>query len=243
LVMAPNKPQVVSFNALTVRSGSALPSLHQNSQPMSHGTYSASSFKRSNTRRAASITSWPTPSPGIHAILYLAMVATLSTSFTARKLSGCSGGLLPPDPILGSARASRVAFGASPNACFYSQKRNGNVSFAHGKIENTKMKVRLGEGAETSTRGACSPQKSKIMRFASHAADWPPRSERHLYAGDHFVELIVAKLRVRFAEIRPGVDVIEHQLDGITMNVVIQSAGNRLNVIVVYLVWLQGFPF
>jgi hypothetical protein len=47
------------------------------------------------------------------------------------------------------------------------------------------------------------------------------RSKRHLYAGDHFVELIVAKLRVRFAEIRPGVDVIEHQLDGITMNVVI----------------------
>jgi hypothetical protein len=47
---------------------------------------------------------------------------------------------------LGSARASRVAFGASPNACFYSQKRKGNFSFPHGKIENTKMKVRLGEG-------------------------------------------------------------------------------------------------
>src|SRR5437762_4819784 len=73
LVMAPNRPQVVSFNALTVRSGSALPSLHQNSQPMSHGTYWASSFKRSKTRRAASITSLPTPSPGIHAILYLAI--------------------------------------------------------------------------------------------------------------------------------------------------------------------------
>src|SRR5437763_8667580 len=71
LVMAPNRPQVVSFNALTVRSGSALPSLHQNSQPISQGIYSASSFRRSSTRRAASITSWPTPSPGIHAILYL----------------------------------------------------------------------------------------------------------------------------------------------------------------------------
>src|SRR5438094_4501252 len=73
LVMAPNRPQVVSFNALTVRSGRALPSLHQNSQPMSQGTYSASSCRRSNTRRAASITSLPTPSPGIHAILYLAI--------------------------------------------------------------------------------------------------------------------------------------------------------------------------
>src|SRR5438034_10911981 len=71
--MAPNRPQVVSFNALTVRSGKALPSLRQNSQPISHGTYSASSFNRSNTIRAASITSWPTPSPGIHAIPYLAI--------------------------------------------------------------------------------------------------------------------------------------------------------------------------
>src|SRR5438477_3942390 len=73
LVIAPKRPHVVSFKTLTVRSGSALPSLHQNSQPMSHGTYSASSFKRSNTIRAASITSLPTPSPGIHAILYLAI--------------------------------------------------------------------------------------------------------------------------------------------------------------------------
>src|SRR5438132_4805449 len=73
LVIAPKRPQVVSFKALTVRSGSALPSLHQNSQPISHGTYSASNFIRSNTRRAASMTSLPTPSPGIHAILYLAI--------------------------------------------------------------------------------------------------------------------------------------------------------------------------
>src|SRR5438874_40514 len=71
--MAPKSPQVVSLSALTVRSGSALPSLHQNSQPISQGTYSASSFSRSNTRRAASMTSLPTPSPGIHAILYLAI--------------------------------------------------------------------------------------------------------------------------------------------------------------------------
>src|SRR5262249_19833252 len=71
--MAPNSAQVVSLSALTVRSGSALPSLHQNSQPMSHGTYSASKFIRSRTMRVASITSLPTPSPGIHAILYLAI--------------------------------------------------------------------------------------------------------------------------------------------------------------------------
>src|SRR6266852_3721273 len=71
--MAPKRPQVVFLRASTVRSGNALPSLHQNSQPMSQGTYSASSFNRSKTMRAASMTSWPTPSPGIHAILYLAI--------------------------------------------------------------------------------------------------------------------------------------------------------------------------
>src|SRR6267142_7226992 len=73
LVIAPKRPQVVSLSAFTVRSGSALPSLHQNSQPMSHRTYSASKFIRSRTMRVASITSLPTPSPGIHAILYLAI--------------------------------------------------------------------------------------------------------------------------------------------------------------------------
>src|SRR5437899_4856041 len=73
LVMAPKRPQVVSLSAFTVRSGSALPSLHQNSQPMSQGTYSASNFIRSSTIRAASMTSLPTPSPGIHTILYLAI--------------------------------------------------------------------------------------------------------------------------------------------------------------------------
>src|SRR5436190_24134615 len=73
LVIAPNSAHVVSLSAFTVRSGRALPSEHQNFQPMSQGTYSASNFIRSRTIRAASITSFPTPSPGIHAILYLAI--------------------------------------------------------------------------------------------------------------------------------------------------------------------------
>src|SRR5437879_13855415 len=80
--MAPKRPQVVFLRASTVRSGNALPSLLQNSQPMSQGTYSASSFIRSNTSRAASITSCPTPSPGIHAILYLGIVQFLPSHFS-----------------------------------------------------------------------------------------------------------------------------------------------------------------
>src|SRR5436189_741206 len=77
LVIAPKTAHVVSLSAFTVRSGSALPSVHQNSQPMSQGTYSASNFIRSRTIRAASITSLPTPSPGIHAILYFAIESPL----------------------------------------------------------------------------------------------------------------------------------------------------------------------
>src|SRR5438094_520304 len=71
LGIAPKRAHVVSLSAFTVRSGSALPSVHQNFQPISQGTYSASNFIRSKTIRAASITSLPTPSPGIHASLYL----------------------------------------------------------------------------------------------------------------------------------------------------------------------------
>src|SRR5439155_22640795 len=73
LVISPKSAHVVSLSAFTVRSGSALPSVHQYFQPISQGTYSASNFIRSRTIRAASMTSLPTPSPGIHAILYLAI--------------------------------------------------------------------------------------------------------------------------------------------------------------------------
>src|SRR4029077_5595918 len=61
------------------------PSLHQNSQPISQGTYSASKFIRSRTILAASITSLPTPSPGIHAILYLAIDVDLNGASSSRK--------------------------------------------------------------------------------------------------------------------------------------------------------------
>src|SRR3954463_2648648 len=77
LVMAPKRPQVVPSRALTVRSGRALPSLHQNSQPMSQGMYWASNFIASRTRREASMTSLPIPSPGIQAIEYFGICSPL----------------------------------------------------------------------------------------------------------------------------------------------------------------------
>src|SRR5437870_8720870 len=126
LVIAPNRPQLVSFNALTVRSGRALPSLHQKFQPMSQGTYSASSFRRSNTSRAASMTSCPTPSPGIHAILYLAIRCRV---YRCRKRVASWG----------STRAS-------PNPFFcYSQKWK---AIPHAPWQNRKYK-----GESSSRRG------------------------------------------------------------------------------------------
>src|SRR5437762_12896685 len=90
LVIAPKRPHVVSLSAFTVRSGSAFPSVHQNFQPISQGTYSASSFIRSRTICAASITSLPTPSPGIHAILYLAIERRLYRWVPRRQGGTCS---------------------------------------------------------------------------------------------------------------------------------------------------------
>src|SRR5258706_2998823 len=86
LVIAPKRQQSVSFNSLIVRSGRGFPSLHQNSQPMSPGMYSASSFTASRTMRAASMTSFPMPSPGSHAILNFAM--SLPHSFAAARSEG-----------------------------------------------------------------------------------------------------------------------------------------------------------
>ena len=56
-----------------MRWGKASPSRHQNSQPMSPWTYSASSSSASSTTRVASMTSTPIPSPGSHAMRYLLM--------------------------------------------------------------------------------------------------------------------------------------------------------------------------
>ena len=70
----PSRDQLLMrLGAAKSAAGRAFPFVHQNSQPMSQGTYSASNFIRSRTIRAASMTSLPTPSPGIHAIRYLAI--------------------------------------------------------------------------------------------------------------------------------------------------------------------------
>src|SRR5437667_8794993 len=98
---------------------------------MSQGTYSASSFRRSNTSRAASMTSCPTPSPGIHAILYLAIRCRV---YRCRKRVASWG-----------TRALRMH-------SFVIRRSGRQYLVRDGRSENTKLKVHLGEDAETSTQ-------------------------------------------------------------------------------------------
>src|SRR5688572_21229887 len=90
LVIAPKRAQVEPLRTSMERSGSGLPSLHQNSHPMSAGTYSASKRIASRTMRVASITSFPIPSPGIQAIRYLAILL-FSQSFRCIHHEGHEG--------------------------------------------------------------------------------------------------------------------------------------------------------
>src|SRR6266404_5867733 len=66
--------------------------------------------------------------------------------------------------------------------------------------------------------------------------------EYYLYARDDFVEIIIAEERMGLAEIRPGVDVIHHQLDVVAVDVVIQAAGDRLDSVVPFLPRIQILP-
>src|SRR5260370_612761 len=55
-------------------------------------------------------------------------------------------------------------------------------------------------------------------------------------------DLVIAKLRMHDAKIRPGMNVVCHQLDRI-VNVVVETAGNGTDAVVGNLIWAQLFPF
>jgi len=75
----------------------------------------------------------------------------MTASNSRSSVDGVSGG------ILGSARASRARCGASPQRIWLKCKPVRNYL---AKEE----KVRAGEGASASTRGACAPQKLTGLR-------------------------------------------------------------------------------
>ena len=59
--------------------------------------------------------------------------------------------------------------------------------------------------------------------------------KHHLHAPNDFVEVVLTKLRIRFAEIGPGMDVVDHQFEVVAVDVVIQAAGDGMNTVVAHL--------
>ena len=48
--------------------------------------------------------------------------------------------------------------------------------------------------------------------------------EHQLHASDELIEFIIAELRICLTKIRPGVNVIHHQLDIVAVNVIVEAA-------------------
>ena len=59
--------------------------------------------------------------------------------------------------------------------------------------------------------------------------------EHYLNARDEFIELVITKLRVCGAKIRPRVNVVGHQLDGVAVNVVVEPGSNGMDAVVAHL--------
>ena len=56
-----------------------------------------------------------------------------------------------------------------------------------------------------------------------------------LHASDHFVELLLAEFRIGLAEIRPSMNVIDHQLEVVATDVVVEAAQDRIEPVVPFL--------
>jgi len=56
--------------------------------------------------------------------------------------------------------------------------------------------------------------------------------KHQLSARDDFIELILTKLRIGFAEIRPGVNIVDHQLKIVAVDVVVKPARDGMDAVV-----------
>ena len=59
--------------------------------------------------------------------------------------------------------------------------------------------------------------------------------KHHLHAPNDRVEVVLTKLRIRFAEIGPGMDVVDHQFEVVAVDVLIQAACDGMNTVVAHL--------
>src|SRR5438477_9766577 len=62
--------------------------------------------------------------------------------------------------------------------------------------------------------------------------------KHYLDAPDDFIELVVTKLRIRFPKIRPGMDIVDHQLEIVPVDVVVEPAGDGVDTVVALLPWI-----
>ena len=68
-----------------------------------------------------------------------------------------------------------------------------------------------------------------VFMFVSHGqsalSQFPIRwLEHYLHASDNFIELIVSELAIRFAEVGPSMDVVDHQLEIVAADVIIEAS-------------------
>src|SRR4029077_11601493 len=65
------------------------------------------------------------------------------------------------------------------------------------------------------------------------------RLKHHLDATEDLIEFILAKFRIRLAKIRPGVNIIHHQLEVVAADVVVEAAQDGLEAVVPFLHGIQ----
>ena len=72
---------------------------------------------------------------------------------------------------------------------------------------------------------------------------WNAPSEHHLRPQQHFVELIVTGCRIGVTELRPSVNVVEHQLEIVAFDVIVQPADDGVHFVIACLARIETFVF
>jgi len=97
-------------------------------------------------------------------------------------------------------------------------------------------RVRPARNSSRPTRRTCNKERRRIAGCRRYKCDRREQRqlkifslEHQLHTPDDFIELILAKLRIRFAEIRPGMNIIDHQLEVVAVDVVVETAGNGMD--------------
>src|ERR1700704_4546810 len=67
--------------------------------------------------------------------------------------------------------------------------------------------------------------------------------EHYLETKNNFIELVVSELGIRLAKVGPGMHVIRHDFYPVSMDVVIQAAGDGMDVVISHLAGIERFPF